>query len=51
MSCNSHLRGSSPPAFVSHAEASQALPLGHLVLSLAFVLPTAHGGRDLLLQL
>lgn len=51
MSCNSHLGGPSPPALVSHAEAAQTLPLGHLVLPRALVLPTAHGGGDFLLQL
>lgn len=47
----SHLRGPSPPALVSHAEASQALSLGHLVLPWAFVLPAGHRGRSFLLQL
>lgn len=47
----SHLGGPSPPALVSHAEAAQALSLGHLVLPRALVLPTGHGGRSFLLQL
>lgn len=47
----SHLRGPSPPALVSHAEATQALSLGHLVLPRAFVLPAGHRGRSFLLQL
>lgn len=47
----SHLRGPSPPALVSHAEAAQALSLGHLVLPRAFVLPAGHRGRSFLLQL
>lgn len=50
-SWDSHLGGSGPPALVSHAEAAQALSLGHLVLPRALVLPTAHGGCGLVLQL
>ena len=48
---HSHLRGSGPPALVSHAEAAEALSLGHLVLPRALVLPTGHRGRSFLLQL
>lgn len=48
---DSHLRGPSPPALVSHAEAAQALSLGHLVLPRALVLPPGHGGASFVLQL
>lgn len=44
ISRDSHLGGSGPPALVSHAEAAQALSLGHLVLPWALVFPAAHGG-------
>lgn len=50
-SWDSHLGGSGPPALVSHAEAAQALSLGHLVLPRALVLPAAHGGCGFVLQL
>lgn len=48
---DSHLRRSGPPALVSHAEAAQALSLGHLVLPWALVLPTGHRVWSFLLQL
>lgn len=47
----SHLRGPSPPALVSHAEATKALSLGHFVLARTLVLPARHRGRGFLLQL
>lgn len=48
---HSHLRRSSPPALLPHAEAAQALSLGHLVLPWALVLPTGHRVWCFLLQL